>query len=252
VRVEILLRLLNADALLARMRGRALPQTCFFCGDGAGETVCLPCSSDLPRLAQQVCPRCQLGAANGEVCGRCLKKPPLWMHLVAQWQYEFPLDAALVSAKYHHAFAIYRWAAGQRAGWPFAPQATLIPVPLAELRLQSRGYNQAELIAEDLAKRFNLNMDKHAVIRIRETDVQQRLNWVERRRNVRGAFVATRSFVGESVVLVDDVLTTGATLNALASSVLDAGAARVDAFVLARVMPIRRRDRVVKFGQARA
>ena len=255
--MEILLRLFNAEISIAlkprlqRVRDCALPQSCFFCGDGTEEAVCTPCAIELPRLAKQVCPRCQLNAANGEVCGRCLKKPPVWEHLVALWQYEFPLDKAMIDAKYHHAFAIYRWAAAQRGEWPFAKNAMLIPVPLAELRLQSRGYNQAQLIAEEMAKRFDLRVDTNAVIRIRETDIQQRLNWVERRRNVRSAFVATRSFVGESVVMVDDVLTTGATLNSLASALLDAGAARVDAFVLARVLPIRRRDRIVKFGQAR-
>ena len=235
---------------LKRVADRALPQICFFCGDSSDETVCAPCAAVLPRLAEQVCPRCQLAAANGEVCGRCLKKPPLWQHLVALWQYEFPLDRAMISAKYHHAFAIYRWAAAQPKAWPFAADATLIPVPLADLRLQSRGYNQAQLIAGEMAKRFGLRVDANAVVRIRETDIQQRLNWSERRQNVRGAFVTTRSFVSESVVLIDDVLTTGATLNALARALLDAGATRVDAFVLARVLPIRRRDRVVKFGQA--
>ena len=250
------MRLFSADATatlrpgLKRVRDRALPQSCFFCGDSSTETVCAPCAAELPRLAKQVCPRCQLDAANGEVCGRCLKKPPLWEHLIAQWRYEFPLDRAMVSAKYHHAFAIYRWAAVHRHAWPFAAGATLIPVPLAELRLQSRGYNQAQLIAEEMAKRFALKVDTDAVIRIRETEVQQRLNWIERRQNVRSAFVATRSFMGEAVVLIDDVLTTGATLNSLARALLEAGATRVDAFVLARVSPIRRRDRVVKFGQA--
>lgn len=257
-RTEILLRLFNAEASTAlrpslkRVRDGALPQSCFFCGDSGDETVCELCAIDLPQLAAQVCPRCQLAAAHGEVCGRCLKKPPEWAHLVALWRYEFPLDTALVSAKYHHAFAIYRWAATQRAAWPFAASATLVPVPLAALRLQSRGYNQAQLIAQEMAQRFELKVDTGAIIRIRETDVQQRLNWIERRRNVRSAFVATRSFNGESVVMVDDVLTTGATLNSMARALLDAGAAQVDAFVLARVLPIRRRDRVVKFGQARA
>lgn len=234
------------------MRERALPQTCFFCGDSAPETVCEPCAAALPRLSRESCPRCQLAAANGEVCGRCLKKPPHWQHLVAEWHYEFPVQAAIVSAKYHHAFSIFRWVAAQRRSWPFDTSATVIPVPLAELRLQSRGYNQAQLIAYEMAKRFALRVDADAVIRIRETDLQQRLNWVERRRNVRHAFAATRSFEGESVVLVDDVLTTGSTLNELARTVYDAGARRVDAYVLARVQPIRRRDRVVKFGQTTA
>lgn len=248
------MRTLYADGFsaLTRVRERALPQICFLCGDSALETVCEPCANGLPRLGVEVCPRCQLPAANAEVCGRCMKKPPVWQQLVAQWQYRFPIDAALVSAKYHHAFAIYRWAAVQRREWPFPASAALVPVPLAELRLQERGYNQAQLIAKELAKKFALHVDADAVIRIRETDVQQRLNWIERRHNVRHAFVATRSFAGESVVLVDDVLTTGSTLNELARAVYEAGAARVDAYVLARVQPIRRRDRVVKFGHSTA
>jgi ComF family protein len=253
---QILLRTLfadgNARSPLARLRDRALPQSCFFCADAVTETVCAPCAADLPALAEQACPRCALASANAELCGRCLKKPPVWERLVAQWRYDFPLDTALVSAKYHHAFAIYRWAAAERKLWPFTRTATLIPVPLAPLRLQARGYNQAQLIARELAARFDLKTDADAVIRLRETEVQQRLNWIERRRNLRGAFAATRSLAGESVVLIDDVLTTGATLNELARALLAAGAMRVDAFVLARVMPIRRRDRVVKFAQARA
>ena len=246
------MRTLYADSLtvLARVRERALPQTCFFCGDSHSETVCEPCAGSLVRLQREVCPRCQLPASNGQVCGRCLKKPPVWQRLVAEWQYEFPLKSAITSAKYHHAFSIFRWVSAQRRHWPFADSSTLIPVPLAELRLQSRGYNQAQLIANEMANRFALRVDSDAVIRIRETDIQQRLNWIERRRNVRNAFAATRSFAGESVVLVDDVLTTGSTLNELARAVYDAGAARVDAYVLARVQPIRRRDRVVKFGRS--
>ena len=246
------MRTLYANSLAAvdRVRDRALPQTCFFCGDSAPETVCEACAASLPHLGREVCPRCQLAASNAEVCGRCLKKPPVWQRLVAEWQYEFPLNAAIVSAKYHHAFSIFRWVSAQRIDWPFASAATLIPVPLAELRLQFRGYNQAQLIALEMAKRFSLRVDTDAVIRIRETDIQQRLNWIERRRNVRNAFAATRSFAGESVVLIDDVVTTGATLNELARAVYDAGAARVDAYVLARVQPIRRRDRVVKFGRS--
>lgn len=250
--LQILLRQLYAKALpsLRLLRDRALPQTCFLCGDGSDETICTPCADDLPRIGAHVCPRCQLPAANGEVCGRCLKKPPQWQHLRALWHYEFPADAAILAAKYGHNFALIRWAATQLAAWPFAPDATLIPVPLAEKRLQWRGYNQAQLIAREFGRRFALHIDAEAMIRTRETEVQQGLDWVKRRRNVRAAFAATRSLAGQSVVLVDDVLTTGSTLNELARAAADAGASRVDALVLARVRPPQRRDRVALFGRA--
>lgn len=249
---QILLRALYAKALpsLRLLRDRALPQVCFLCGDDSKETVCAPCADDLPRIEKEVCPRCQLPAANGDVCGRCLKKPPQWQQLRALWHYEFPADAAILGAKYGHNFALMRWAATQLPAWPFAADATLIPVPLAEKRLQWRGYNQAQVIAREFSRRFALHVDTDAMIRTRETEVQQGLDWIERRRNVRAAFASTRSLSGESVVLVDDVLTTGSTLNELARAALDAGAARVDALVLARVNPPRRRDRVALFGRA--
>lgn len=261
----------RAAPALARLRDRSLPQCCLLCGGGCVDALCAPCDHALRRVAPDACPRCQLPSVHGQVCGRCLKRPPVWNRLWAPWQYEFPFDAALLAAKYQHAFAVYRWAAAHAAAaitpptppaasaliapqaWPFAPDATLLPVPLAPARLQARGYNQALLIAREFARHFDaarLRVDHNAVIRIRETGVQQRLNWIERRRNVRGAFAATRSLDGAAVVLVDDVLTTGATLNELARVVLAAGARSVDALVLARVQPLRRRDRVTPFGRA--
>ena len=245
-----------AAPVLARVRDHALPQSCLLCGDTGPRAVCKPCASSLPRVGADACPRCQLASVHGQVCGRCLKRPPQWQRLLAPWSYAFPFDAALLAAKYGHAFAVYRWAAENALGrhaWPFARAVTLVPVPLAPERLQARGYNQALLIAREIARHFDessLRVDHDAAVRIRETDVQQRLNWIDRRRNVRGAFAATRSFAGESVVLIDDVLTTGATLNELARVALAAGAVRVDALVLARVQPLRRRERIAKFNRA--
>lgn len=257
---QILLRqLIAGDPRSRRLITRSLPQVCFFCGDASADAVCEPCTAAAPRLPEASCPRCQLASANGEVCGRCLKKPPHWQCLHARWRYDFPIDHAVLAAKYRHQFALYRWAIGGLATWPFdtATRVTLLPVPLAPERLAERGYNQATLIARELVRHFDavigvpeLRVDVDAAVRVRETAVQQRLNWVERRRNVRGAFAVTRAFDGETVLLVDDVLTTGATLNELARVLTAAGAARVDALVLARVQPIRRSERSNAFGQA--
>ncbi len=266
-----------AAPVLARVRDRALPQCCLLCGDACPQALCDACAGSLPRVGADACPRCQLDSVHGQVCGRCLKRPPQWQRLLAPWRYTFPFDAAILAAKYQRALPVFRWAAQQAfaaSPWPFAAGVTLLPVPLAPARLQSRGYNQARLIAQEIARQWaysrsgagdaaadvddksahvdddSAHVDDDSVVRIRETDVQQRLNWAERRRNVSGAFAATRSFAGESVLLVDDVLTTGATLNELARVVLAAGATRVDALVLARVQPLRRRERIAKFGRA--
>ena len=126
---------------------------------------------------------------------------------------------------------------------------TLIPVPASAARLEQRGFNQSDLIAHALAKRFKLQVDRTSLVRIRDTETQYQRNWAERRANVKGAFAATCSISGKHVLLVDDVLTTGATMGELARVALAAGAVRVDAFVLARAQPMRRRERIAKFGE---
>jgi ComF family protein len=242
----------NNDAderFAARMAHRWLPSRCLLCADSCTRAVCAPCDASLARTSTESCPRCRLPASNGEVCGRCLRFPPQWHRLDARFMYEFPLDRLIVGAKHARFWGVFDWAASIEA-WAFAPNATLVPVPLAAERIEARGYNQASLLAHALAKRFALRVDEEALIRVRATGTQANRNWVERRRNVKDAFAATRSFAGEAVVLIDDVLTTGATLNECAKAVRNADAASVDAFVIARVNPPRASARVAKFGRA--
>lgn len=165
------------------------------------------------------------------------------------FMYEFPLDRLIVGAKHGRDWGVFDWAAGLVAEPPYSTDAILIPVPASPERLVERGYNQAALLARSLSKRFGGRVDDEAIVRIRETGSQANRNWVERRKNVKHAFAATRSLAGESVVLVDDVLTTGATLNECAAAARDAGAAHVDAFVIARVNPPRSRGRIQKFNR---
>jgi ComF family protein len=232
-----------------RLMNRVLPARCALCADACTQVVCAPCESDLVRVADEGCPRCKLPSSNSEVCGRCLRFPPKWERLSATFMYEFPLDRLIVGAKHGRYWGTFDWAANGVGAWPFADNSTLIPVPASPERLTERGYNQATLLAKSLAKKFDVRVDNDAVVRIRETGSQANRNWVERRKNVKHAFAATRSLAGESVVLVDDVLTTGATLNECARAALDSGAARVDAFVIARVNPPRASARIQKFNR---
>jgi ComF family protein len=232
-----------------RTLNRLLPTRCALCVDAGTRVVCEPCERALKRVPEEVCPRCKLPSSNAEVCGRCLRFPPKWERLSATFMYEFPLDRLIVGAKHGRYWGTFDWAAGLIDEWPFAATATLIPVPASPERLTERGYNQATLLARSLAKRFSLRVDNDAIVRIRETGTQANRNWVERRRNVKHAFAATRSLAGESVVLVDDVLTTGATLNECARAAIDAGATRVDALVIARVNPPRAKARIQKFNR---
>jgi ComF family protein len=235
---------------------RLLPSRCLLCNDLCGAepagsaVICAPCHAALARTGDESCPRCRLPASNGEVCGRCLRYPPRWNELHASFIYSFPMDRLIVGAKHAQHWGVFDWVAQTTPRWPFARNATLIPVPASAERIEERGYNQATLLAQSLAKRFDLRVDNAAVARIRATETQARRNWVERRKNVKDAFTATRSMKGESIVLIDDVLTTGATLNECARAAIDAGAVTVDAFVIARVNAPRARDRIAKFGHA--
>jgi ComF family protein len=242
----------DAKTAAAPRLARLLPARCLLCADACANALCAPCDADLKRTGDESCPRCRLPSSNGEVCGRCLRFPPQWDRLMATFWYQFPMDRLIVGAKHARYWSVFDWAANSTHEWPFASDTTLIPVPASAERIEERGYNQATLLARALAKRFSLRVDNEAIARIRATATQANRNWVERRRNVKDAFAATRSLAGESLVLVDDVLTTGATLNECARAALAAGAVRVDAYVIARVNPPRARDRVQKFNRVAA
>jgi len=122
------------------------------------------------------------------------------------------------------------------ARYPYGTDGLLVPVPLHVNRLRTRGFNQALLLARALGRHRGLEVTARALVRLRDTHIQPGLSAVERQRNLRGAF-AVRSpdtVTGRHVVLIDDVLTTGATADACASSLCAAGAARVDVFTAGR------------------
>jgi ComF family protein len=122
------------------------------------------------------------------------------------------------------------------ARYPYDRDAILVPVPLHARRLRSRGFNQALLLARALGRRYGLEVAARALVRVRDTHIQPGLSAADRRRNLRGAF-AVRSpeiVAGRRVVVIDDVLTTGATADACARSLVTAGAARVDVYTAGR------------------
>lgn len=251
-----ILGLVGRTELWPGCRDAVLPQVCRLCGDGSDESVCAACERMLPRIADGACPSCQLASMQGLRCGRCVRRPPEWDRLLAVWSYGFPLDRLVLSGKYSGDFAVLAWAASRLADRRVAladsavdRSFSLIPVPLAPERLAARGFNQAVELGRWWVRRWPQDaLLPGAVVRARETAVQQELSWTERRANVRGAFAATGSMVGRHVILIDDVLTTGATLNELARVVRRAGAASVSAAVLARVLPPRRSRHTTPFG----
>jgi ComF family protein len=234
-----------ADSLLlalTRACQRALPQQCALCAAPcAGLLICAACHASLPRIVG-ACPRCALPAPGGAVCGACLARPPPFAAAFAAFAYAFPLDRLMQAFKYggrlsHAEFfaAALGGRVAQRAPgtpWPDA----LVALPLAGARQRERGFDQATEIARRVARLTGVAMVT-GLRRTRDTRTQAALPWKERARNVRGAFAADASVAGRRIAIVDDVMTTGATLDAAAGAVLRAGAVSVEAWAVARTLP---------------
>ena len=228
------------DGAVARL-GRSLwPARCLLCNAGGalGQDLCVACAAALP-WARLACPRCALPLSSpARACGACLRKAPLLDAAHAAFTYRPPIDRLLPRLKFHGDLAAGRLLAGAMAvalADVDRPDA-LLPVPLARARLRQRGYDQALELARPLARALGLPLLPDGLQRTRNTEAQSRLDANGRRRNVRGAFQATRGAdLPDHVALVDDVMTTGATLQAAAIALRRAGVRRIDAWVCARV-----------------
>jgi ComF family protein len=206
--------------------------SCYLCRGAATGALCAACDADLPRLAGPRCPRCALDSPHGEVCGRCLSEAPHYDATVAALAYQFPADALVHALKFRGELAL-AGVLGQEVlrGISLVEVDHVVPVPLSAARLRQRGFNHAGEIARAIAPR---KLELTLCERSRDTPPQMDLPFAERRRNVRGAFRCTRAISGASVAVVDDVMTTGATLNEVARTLKNAGAARVVNWIVAR------------------
>jgi len=219
-----------------------LPGRCAICRGWGRGVVCRTC---LVRgtPARVRCGRCAIEVPAGQsVCGACLHEPPPWDEAVAAFDYAAPWDHLIARFKFHAAlelgplFVAHLAAAAGDASRP--PPALLLPMPLGAARLRERGYNQAWELARRLARRLQLRADARLLLRVRETAHQVDLPLAQRAANVRDAFAVEplrrADLAGCDVVLVDDVMTTGATAAEAARVLRAAGAARVRIWVVAR------------------
>jgi ComF family protein len=219
------------------LRGLLAPD-CLLCGAPAGETpLCPACAADLPALPTAVCPICLEATTHGEPCGACQMRPPPFAKAHALLPYVFPVDHLIHTLKYAAHFALARhWGAAlaEKLRAAQTPCNCVMPLPLHAGRLAERGYNQALAIARPLARNLGVPLDTQSLQKWRPTSPQSSLTHTERQNNLKGAFAVTVDLGGLDIVLVDDVLTTGATLAEAARTLRLHGARSVSVAVVAR------------------
>jgi ComF family protein len=233
-----------ASRLLRLSLDFALPPRCGGCGTIVEEvdSFCADCWRKLEFLGPGGCVRCglPLKATDAQTCAVCLAKPPRLDRIRAAVAYDDISRSIALRLKYGRKVALARTMS--RYMHPLIAQlpsdAILVPVPLHRTRLWRRGFNQSAVVARELSRRLGTNVVVDALKRVKPTPPLKGLSMLQRRRTVAGAFRANpkSELGGRTVVLVDDVLTTGSTANACARVLKRAGAERVELISWARVV----------------
>jgi ComF family protein len=213
------------------------PPRCIGCGR-VGVYLCADCDELVPRVLSPFCARCGDAVETGQLCERC-RVSPLQIESVQSVAYfEGFIQEAIHHLKYDGHFALAEPLGGLMAdhwaerAWPID---VVVPVPLHAKRLRERGYNQAGLLAREMARQAGLPLDERTLVRSRATTSQVELNAAQRKDNVRDAFSCVdERLAGKRVLLIDDVCTTGSTLEACAAALYEKGAQQVRALTLAR------------------
>lgn len=209
---------------------------CLLCEAKAHNTlgICADCWQDLPWQALSSCPQCGL-PSSGHTCGSCLTDPPFFDSTQALFEYAYPVDALLQALKYQHALHLARMFASISLKHVITSDVDcVLPMPMHPARMQQRGFNQSLELAKRIAKLLHKPLATHHCQRIKNTPPQASLPLKSRVNNIKAAFSCDDYFVGKHVAIVDDVMTSGASLNELAKTLKAAGAAKVTCWVIAR------------------
>jgi ComF family protein len=198
--------------------------------------VCQACTREFQRLVAPLCEQCATPLPHGRQCGGCLAAPPRFDRLIAPFVYAFPIDALIQALKYGRRLMASRPLAEALAAQVDECVDLIIPMPLSAARLRERGFNQAHEIARAVGRATATDVAADLCRRVVDTPPQAMLPWKARAANVRGAFVCDRNLDGARIAVVDDVATTGATLNEIARVLKRAGAARVSGWCVARAV----------------
>ncbi len=222
---------------------KLLPGCCLLCGKSSGkqQDLCPACRSRLP-VNDHHCRSCAQplpsSIPQGSLCGRCQKKSPSFDHCFAPFRYQDELTSLHHNFKFHHKLAAGRLMAElmcERLAVPSRnlPQL-LIPVPLHSRRLRERGFNQAQELTRILSARLSIPVNSHSLYRTRDTSAQSGLPKKERQKNIRKAFALAAKIDTPHVAIIDDVMTTGLTVNEIAKILRASGISEIEIWVFAR------------------
>ena len=203
-----------------------------------GTRLCAECLDQAPRVESPFCARCGDVVVADGLCTRCRTTPLQIDRIRSVFYFEGVIREAMHRLKYRGRTALAE-PLGELMAAYWVQHSMLadlvVPVPLHAARMRERGYNQAALLAREMARRVGLEVDEQTVVRQRATDSQVELNAKQRKENVRDAFSCSgNALAGKQVLLIDDVCTTGATLEACAVALHAQGARGVQALTLAR------------------
>lgn len=217
-----------------------LKQYCTLCTsyDGGVLGLCEICLKNLPWHSTSQCPQCSL-SSDGRTCGSCLTAPPSFDATTSLFTYDHPLDRLLQQYKYRESLQLANTFATMLHEKLLDNPGKIdliIPMPMHVKRLQERGFNQALEIAKIVSKLTKVPLDYNACQRVKLTPPQASLPHKERSKNIRGVFHCQKDLTGLNIAIIDDVMTTGASLDELAKTLKKAGAEHVECWVIARTL----------------
>ena len=216
-----------------------LPLRCLGCGR-EGDLICTSCRQSLPRIRLPLCQRCGATVGEGNLCRNCINHPLTIDGIRSVFLFQGTVRQTILQLKYKHlkslAAPLSQLLLEYLDSHPLKGEA-IIPVPLYPRRLRERSYNQASLLAKELGRLVSLPTVEDTLIRLKDAVPQARTrSAIERRQNVRDAFGCNQRLDGKQILLIDDVCTTGATLDACATALKAAGAGSVWGLTVAREM----------------
>jgi ComF family protein len=223
----------------------ALPHVCIFCKNlsGRDQDLCQTCLQDLPFL-RYGCMRCATPlpfSPQPLLCGQCLQTNSVFEQIHALFLYQAPLTKLILDLKFQHVLT-HAKLLGELLAEKIAQDryqakplpAAIIPVPLHDQRLKERGFNQAVEIAKPVAKKLHLPLLTQGFIRSKHTTAQAQLPAKQRKQNIHGAFMIEHDLKGQPIAVVDDVITTGSTINEFCRVLKKHGAGKIEVWCCAR------------------